>query len=169
MTETINISDITPDSRNANKGTERGRALLEKSLEKYGAGRSILLDKHGNIIAGNATALTAGEIGIEDVVIVRTDGKKLVAVLREDLDLDSEAGRMLAYADNRVGQINLDFDFGILQEDFETGLPLDDFWLDWELGVGDSDTAGEWREYDESAADEVQYITCPHCGEEFPK
>jgi hypothetical protein len=37
--ETIKLSDLTPDSHNANKGTERGRALLEKSLRQYGAGR----------------------------------------------------------------------------------------------------------------------------------
>lgn len=53
------IDSLKPDRRNANKGTERGRAALESSLQKYGAGRSILLDKHGNIIAGNKTAKVA--------------------------------------------------------------------------------------------------------------
>ena len=43
------------DSRNANKGTERGLALLDKSLRQYGAGRSILVDKNGRVIAGNKT------------------------------------------------------------------------------------------------------------------
>lgn len=82
--EILPLSSIQPDSRNANKGTERGRYALERSLEKLGAGRSILLDKNGKIIAGNKTAETAGEMGIEDVVIVRTKGDKLVAVMRED-------------------------------------------------------------------------------------
>lgn len=27
----------------------------------------------------------------------------------------------------------------------------------------------EFKEYDESIADEVEYIECPHCGEKFPK
>jgi len=40
-------------SGNANRGTERGTSALESSLELYGAGRSILLDKNGIIIAGN--------------------------------------------------------------------------------------------------------------------
>ena len=31
------------------------------------------------------------------------------------------------------------------------------------------DAPDEWKEYDESAADDVQYIDCPHCGERFPK
>ncbi|MCP5018895.1 MAG: hypothetical protein GY938_27005 [Ketobacter sp.] len=27
----------------------------------------------------------------------------------------------------------------------------------------------EWKEYDENAANDVEYITCPHCDEKFPK
>jgi len=27
----------------------------------------------------------------------------------------------------------------------------------------------EGQEYDESAADDVKMVTCPHCGEAFPK
>lgn len=27
----------------------------------------------------------------------------------------------------------------------------------------------DFREYDESVENEVEYMTCPHCGEEFPK
>lgn len=27
----------------------------------------------------------------------------------------------------------------------------------------------DFKEYDESVANEVEYITCPHCGEKFPK
>jgi hypothetical protein len=27
----------------------------------------------------------------------------------------------------------------------------------------------DFKSYDESVADEVEYITCPHCGEKFPK
>ena len=26
-----------------------------------------------------------------------------------------------------------------------------------------------WKEFDESVANDVEYITCPHCGEKFPK
>ncbi|MCP4339300.1 MAG: DNA modification methylase [Desulfobulbaceae bacterium] len=133
--EVVKLSDLTPDSHNANKGTERGRHLLETSLSKYGAGRSILLDKNGRIIAGNKTAETAGEIGLDDVVIVRTDGKQLVAVMREDLDLndDDTAARMLAYADNRVGAVSLDFDPEVLLADVTAGLDLGDLWFDNEL------------------------------------
>jgi hypothetical protein len=41
------LNDLTQDPNNANLGTERGASLLETSLSKYGAGRSILADRHG--------------------------------------------------------------------------------------------------------------------------
>jgi hypothetical protein len=61
--------------------------MIENSLRNVGAGRSIVLDKHGKIIAGNKTVENAGAIGLEDVIVVQTDGTKLVAVQRMDLDL----------------------------------------------------------------------------------
>ena len=71
MTEVkrIKASELTPDIRNANKGTERGRGALETSLRQYGAGRSILVDKHGRIVAGNKTLETAAEIGLDDFFV----------------------------------------------------------------------------------------------------
>lgn len=133
--ETTKLDSLTPDIKNANRGTDRGAGMLKKSLHKLGAGRSILLDKNGRIIAGNKTAEAAMSIGLEDVVIVRTTGDKLVAVLREDLDLTDDTGtaRQLAYADNRIGAVSLDFDPDIIAGDLSMGLDLSDWFHDWEL------------------------------------
>lgn len=110
------IDSLRPDSRNANRGTEYGGHLLEKSLRELGMGRSVLADRHGNLIAGNKTTEAAAALGFEDVIVVPTDGKTLVVVQRTDLDLDSAAGRALAIADNKVGQVNLDFDADVLAD-----------------------------------------------------
>ena len=168
------LSDLTPDPCNANAGTERGAYMLETSLRKYGAGRSILLDKHGRVIAGNKTLNEAAAIGLEDVIVIRTDGKRLVAVQRDDLDLadDLTGARGLAYADNRVGEVDLQWDPEAVLADLNAGVELGDFWRQDELDaiIQQVDVSGvEFREYDESIADEVEYITCPHCGEKFPK
>jgi DNA modification methylase len=113
---TSKLSDFTPDKGNANKGTQRGLKALDTSLRQYGAGRSILVDKNGKIIAGNKTAERAADLGIDDVIVVQTDGNQLVAVQRTDLDLDSEDGkaRALATYDNRSGQLDLDWDIDAL-------------------------------------------------------
>ena len=129
MADIRKVSDLQPDKRNANKGTERGLKALDHSLRQYGAGRSLLVDKHGRIIAGNKTAQAAADIGLDDVILVQTDGTKLVAVQRTDLDLEQDkAARELAYADNRVGQLDLDFDVAVLLEDIAAGVNLDALW-----------------------------------------
>lgn len=80
------LSELIQDDHNLNKGTERGQELIKKSMKKFGAGRSILIDKNNRIIAGNKAHINAEKTGIEDVIIIETDGKKLVAVKRTDID-----------------------------------------------------------------------------------
>ncbi len=136
MTKTrdTKINELLPDQHNANKGTERGRYMLEESLRKYGAGRSILVDKHGRVIAGNKTLELAGSIGLDDVIMVPTDGTKIVAVQRTDLDLDTDPrARELAYADNRVSEVDLAFDAEVLAADLNAGIDLSTFWRDEEI------------------------------------
>ena len=117
MTKKIDtLADLTPDGENFNRHTEFGQKLLEDSLRKFGAGRSILVDKDGNIIAGNSTTETAAAIGMEDVIVVPTDGKKLVVVQRTDLSLDSPEGRELALADNMTALKGIDIDLAKVQE-----------------------------------------------------
>ena len=118
------LSDLIPDHANANKGTQRGRAALESSLRRYGAGRSILVDRNGRIIAGNKTAEVASDIGMDNVIVVQTDGTQIIAVQRTDLDIDSETGRGLAYADNRVGELSLDWDAEQVLADLDAGVNL---------------------------------------------
>lgn len=116
------VHDLIQDDRNLNKGTERGQQLIEKSLRQFGAGRSILVDKNNRIIAGNKTHANAEAAGIDDAVIVETDGTKLVVVKRTDIDLDSKQGREMALADNASVKVDLDWDTDALNsvaEDFE--------------------------------------------------
>lgn len=129
------LSDLIPDDQNANLHSERGTYMVNTSLSKLGAGRSILIDKNNEIIAGNLTTEQAADIGIEDVVIVDTDGKTLVAVRRTDMDLDDpETGaRQMAYADNRTADVSIDFDPERLKLDIGDGLDLSDWWQDFEL------------------------------------
>ena len=110
------IGALIPDDKNLNQHTEFGSSLLEKSVTKFGLGRSILIDKHDRIIAGNGITETAGANGLEDVIIIETTGDKLVAVKRTDVDLDSKEGRELALADNATASANLSWDMPKMQE-----------------------------------------------------
>jgi hypothetical protein len=110
------IKDLNFDTKNANKHTEKGMRLLEKSLSKLGAGRSILLDKDNNIIAGNGVIEVAGQIGLENIKIIETDGNEIIAVKRNDVSINSKKGRELALADNQTAKVGIDFDFEVIDD-----------------------------------------------------
>ena len=104
------LTELIPDDKNFNKGTVQGQVLIENSLRKFGAGRSILLDKNNRIIAGNKTVENATAIGMQNVIIVETTGDQVVAVKRMDIDLDSKLGREMALADNATAIANIEWD-----------------------------------------------------------
>ena len=110
------IESLVLDNKNFNKGTEYGEHLMDESLRKFGLGRSILIDRNDRIIAGNKTTEKAGELGFEKVVIVETDGSTLVAVKRNEIDLDSHKGRELALADNATSKANLSWDEDMIMQ-----------------------------------------------------
>ena len=127
------IDELIQDDKNFNKGTMKGRKLIDKSIRKFGAGRSILLDKNNRIIAGNKTQELAREAGIKKIIVIDTKPDELVAVRRGDVDLDSEKGREMALADNATSAANLSWDDSALETaQKEIGLLVDD----WGLSIG---------------------------------
>ena len=138
MTETIDIQTLVQDQHNFNKGTEEGARLMEKSFTELGAGRSILIDKDGNIIAGNKSQKAAMAAGIKKVRVIESDGTELIAVKRTDISIDSKEGRELALADNLTTQVNLAWDEAELESVAqEVGLDVAEWGLDLKQPVED--------------------------------
>ena len=128
----IDIEELAQDAHNFNKGNEQGQQLMERSFKELGAGRSILLDRNGNIIAGNKSQQAAIAAGIKKVRVIETTGDELVAVKRTDVDIDSAEGRKMAYLDNLTTQVNLTWDqteLEAVQADVE-GFEVADFGFD---------------------------------------
>lgn len=126
-----NIKDLKFDDKNFNNHTEYGMSLLEKSLRENGAGRSILIDKDNNIIAGNGVIEAAGSVGLDKVKIVETTGDEIVAVKRTDITLDSKKGREMALADNAIGAIDLEWKEGIVASEADKyGINTEDWGVD---------------------------------------
>ena len=126
-----NIKELKFDNENFNDHTEYGMSLLEKSLRENGAGRSILIDKDNNIIAGNGIVEAAGQIGLEDMQIVETTGDKIIAVKRTDVSLNSKKGRIMAMADNATAAADLNWNMGKIAKATEQyGIDTEDWGLD---------------------------------------
>lgn len=109
--------EIKFDSRNYRKHTDKNLNLIKKSLKECGAGRSILIDNQGEIIAGNATYQNAEKLGIP-VKIIETDGKELIAVKRTDLQTTDEKRKKLALMDNSTSD-KVEWDLDNLSADFD--------------------------------------------------
>jgi site-specific DNA-methyltransferase (adenine-specific) len=113
------ISELKFDDKNFNKHTPHGMSLLEKSLNQFGAGRSILVDKDNNIIAGNGIVEAAANAGITKTKVIETDGTELVVVKRKDVELNSNQGREMALADNATAAADLEWDDDTIGEFFD--------------------------------------------------
>lgn len=110
-------NEIKFDTKNYRTHDEKNKKLILKSLKKCGAGRSILIDKQGEIIAGNGVYEQAKNLNIP-VKIIETDGSELIAIKRTDLDTESKKRKELALADNSTSD-NVTWDLSNLKADFD--------------------------------------------------
>ena len=119
--------EIKFDKRNYRKHDKRNKSLIKKSLEKFGAGRSIVVDAEGEIIGGNGVYEQAQKLGLK-TKIVETDGSELVVVKRTDLKTDDEKRKALAVMDNSTSDTS-EFDLELLTADFSVD-ELEDFGIE---------------------------------------
>jgi hypothetical protein len=124
------IRDLTPDRKNRRKHTPRNVGAIVSSLQAVGAARSIVIDEHGEVLAGNATVEAAAEAGITRLLVVEADGQTLVAVRRRGLTPAEK--RRLAIDDNRAAELAA-WDLEQLNADLGAGLALNTWWRPDEL------------------------------------
>jgi hypothetical protein len=111
--KSIKIEDLLPDDHNPRQRTERGEEVLGTSLEKYGAARSIVIDKDGVVRAGNGTLEAAKAAGIKEVVVIDGAPDKLVAVRRADWDKNEAEG--YSVMDNKSADL-AEWNYPVLSE-----------------------------------------------------
>lgn len=139
-------NNLRNDPSNANKGTVRGLGMVERSLQQYGAGRSILATKDGVVIAGNKTLDRARELGIP-VQEIESDGSTLYVIKRTDLSYDDPRAKELAIADNRASETGLEWDAEVLASFADDGIDLSQFWFEDELErLLETPDADEWAD-----------------------
>ena len=147
------------DPRNARHHPERNKAAVEASLRELGAGRSIVVDRDGVVIGGNAVYEQALKLGIP-VREVETSGDELIVVRRIDLATDDPKRKALALADNQIGTlaewVQDDLD-RLLAEVGDIDLSTMGF------GVAEQSIPDENKDIDEEAM-AVTVNECPKCG-----
>lgn len=145
------LSAFTPDPHNANAGTERGVYMVEESLQRNGAARSIVVSVDNVVLAGNKTIEAAASVGIQKARVVEVDGDTLVVVKRTDVQAGTPKALDIAISDNRASEVGLDWDAEALEWAQEQGADLGAWWLDWELEQmklppeSEEEYAEQWR------------------------
>ena len=155
------LADLTPDPRNARRHNPRNVGMLEKALGEVGAARSIVIDEHGVVLAGNATIEAAARAGIEKVQVVDADGETIIAVRRTGLTAKQKT--RLALYDNRTAEL-ADWDADVIADLLATERELlDGLFADDELSklIPYTEPPEEFKTVDENISTEHQ---CPKCG-----
>lgn len=171
--EVVPLSTLSADPHNINRHTERGHKLVEQSIRKRGVARPGFAahDKDGNLVmlGGNLSSLEVpAGIGLDEAVLVYTDGTRPIVHVRTDLDAGSDEARLLALEDNVSGVQSYDPDITELAELVEIE-GFDEIISEREYLKLVADAVIDFKEYDESVANDVEMMTCPHCGKTFPK
>lgn len=130
----MEIKDLKQDSRNYRKHNDKNISLIRKSVDECGIGRSVVIDKNNEIIAGNG--LISAVSKNTPIKVIETTGDELVVVKRTDLDTNDEKRKKLAVLDNSTTD-NSEFDIGLLQEDFSAP-ELEDLGVDV-IGMDDAE------------------------------
>jgi site-specific DNA-methyltransferase (adenine-specific) len=98
------IADLKFDHKNARKRTDSSRTLIQESLQRYGAARSIVIDEDNRILAGNGTIEAAKALGLDKLKVIEAAGDEIIAVKRTGLSEHEKVG--LALADNRAAELS---------------------------------------------------------------
>ncbi len=119
---------IRPQRRNANRHTQRGMGMLEGSIERDGIIGALTVAADDEVFDGSARAETLPAMGFDltdvaqvvkaepgRVLIIESDGSSPLVHRRVDIpSADDPKAQRLGVAANRVAQVNLDWEPGVL-------------------------------------------------------
>lgn len=131
------MDSIRLDKKNYRRHSDKNKRMIRKSLLDCGAGRSVLIDADGYLIAGNGVYEQAQSLNIPTLV-VETDGSELVVVKRTDLRTEDAKRKELALADNASSD-SVEWDADSIRDDFDIVAIADD----WCIDLGDIEETEE--------------------------
>jgi hypothetical protein len=171
----VSVDTLSADPSNARTHSAHNLNIIRGSLAKFGQVKPVVADQAGVVLAGNGSLQAARALGWRFIAAVR-------------VGFDGATAAAFAIADNRAGETS-EWDNDALArllnslraddsiDELVTGFNPDeiakliaDAMGEGEMPAGANGTEyTEYTEYTEAAADDVERVTCPHCGKEFPK
>lgn len=108
---------IKYQDQNLNKGTDKGRDMVQRSIDKFGMRDAVVIDKNGEIISGNHRKKAATKRGITKERIIEANSDEVIAIQYNDIDLSTPEGKELALALNQTAKFNINIDEDIAIEE----------------------------------------------------
>jgi len=154
--------EIKVDPNNARFHSEANKALINKSLTKNGAARSIVADSEGFTIGGAQTLTESRKIGLKER-IVETEGDELIIVVRKDLKYNDKGRKELAITDNSATDSST-FIEDVFEDEYFEEVDVDEWRIKEEKEV---DYNSRNKEVDVDDLDEAVKITLEYTLEEY--
>ena len=107
------LSDFKPQTKNANKHSQRGRGLLDMSMRRDGYTAPMIAAKDGELFIGSHRLEVSADVFTPEVepIIVHSDGTRPVVVVRDDIETANDPkAKRLGLADNRIAELSLEWD-----------------------------------------------------------
>ncbi|MDD3035137.1 MAG: ParB N-terminal domain-containing protein [Bacteroidales bacterium] len=180
--ENIDINELLPDAKNPRKDLKPEDPEFNKintSIEKFGFLEPIVFNtRTKKILGGHQRIKTLKHRGVSELHVIKLGAYSWGFTDNELKELTPSEENAANIALNKA-QGDWDMDQLIINlqelkdEDFDIELTgFDD--IEFSQFIEDMNTLKtpipeSEREYDESIASDVEMITCPHCGEVFPK
>ena len=155
------LDALIPFARNPRTHSNEQVEQIAASIREFGFTNPILLDGDNGIVAGHGRLAAARLLGLKSVPCIELG------------HLSEAQKRAYIIADNKLA-LNAGWNEELLRLELtdlkELGANLQLIGFDaMELADIMLGKDVEFKEYDESAADDVQLVTCPKCGHTFPK
>jgi ParB-like chromosome segregation protein Spo0J len=155
------LESLVPFARNPRSHSEEQVAQIAASIKEFGFTNPVLLDGENGLIAGHGRLAAAKLLGLKAIPCIELG------------HLSQAQKRAYIIADNKLALNGL-WNEELLRLELtdlkELGANLELTGFDaMELADIMLGKDVSFKEYDESAADDVQLLTCPKCGHSFPK
>jgi hypothetical protein len=150
------LDELTDYYKNPRSLSEKEFKQLKTSLDKFGMIDKPIVnaDSAHTIIGGHQRKHVLEETGVKEIECWIPD--------RELSDKEVEELNI------RLNKNTGSWDFDVLANEFELPDLVEWGFEPFELGIN-NEPAPEFKEYDESVADDVEFIECPNCGHKWPK
>ncbi len=150
------LDELTDYYKNPRSLSEKEFKQLKTSLDKFG-----MIDKP--IVNADSAHTIIG--GHQRKHVLEASGVTAIECWIPDRELsDKEVEELNIRLNKNTGS----WDFDTLANEFELPDLVEWGFEPFELGIN-NEPAPEFKEYDESVADEVEFNECPNCGHKWPK